>query len=42
VRGLEDVELVCELRGAQGWGEFDARSLRLVRKGPALPPRDPP
>jgi len=42
VRGLEDVELVCEFRGAQGWGEFDARSLRLVRKGPALPPRDVP
>ena len=38
VRGLEDVELVCEFRGEQGWGEFDARSLRLVRKGPPLPP----
>jgi hypothetical protein len=35
VRGLEDVELVCEFRGAQGRGEFDATSLRLVRKGPA-------
>lgn len=35
VRGLEDVELVCEFRGAQGRGEFDAQSLRLVRKGPA-------
>jgi hypothetical protein len=42
VRGLEDVELVCEFRGGQGWGEFDARSLKLVRKGPALPPRETP
>ena len=42
VRGLEDVELVCEFRGGHGWGEFDARSLQLVRKGPALPPRDAP
>lgn len=42
VRGLEDVELICEFRGAQGWGEFDARSLRLLRKGPARPPRDAP
>ena len=41
VRGLEDVELICELRGAQGRGEFDARSLRLVRKGPALTPLTP-
>lgn len=35
VRGVEDVELVCEFRGGPaGSGFFDARSLRLVRKGP--------
>ncbi len=42
VRGLEDVELVCEFRGSQGWGEFDARSLQLVRKGRAFPPKEAP
>src|SRR6185503_2127872 len=42
VRGLEDVEFICEFRGAKGSGEFDARSLQLVRKGPALPPRETP
>jgi hypothetical protein len=42
VRGMEDVELICELRGAQGWGEFDARSLQLDRKGAARPVKDPP
>jgi len=36
VRGLEDVELVCEFRGPRGSGEFDAGSLRLLRKGPPL------
>jgi hypothetical protein len=40
VRGLEDVELICEFRaGRQGSGSFDAASLRLVRKGP---PHDSP
>jgi hypothetical protein len=37
VRGLEDVELVCEFRGPKGAGEFDSGSLRLVRKGPPRP-----
>jgi len=33
VRGKESVELVCEFRGPQaGVGEFDAASLRLVKK----------
>ena len=44
VRGLEDVELVCEFRaGPAGSGWFDAGSLRLVRRGPPLDrpkPRD--
>jgi hypothetical protein len=31
VRGVEDVELVCEFRGAQGMGWFDVNSLRLKR-----------
>ena len=31
VQGVEDVELVCEFRGAQGMGSFDVNSLRLVR-----------
>jgi hypothetical protein len=31
VQGVEDVELVCEFRGAQGMGWFDVNSLRLVR-----------
>ena len=31
VQGVEDVELVCEFRGAQGMGWFDLNSLRLVR-----------
>jgi hypothetical protein len=35
VRGLEDVELVCELRASSGWAWFDAGSLRLLRKPPA-------
>ena len=35
VRGMEDVELVCEFRsGSPGVGFFDAGSLRLLRKGP--------
>jgi hypothetical protein len=33
VRGLEDVELVCEFRGPGGLGEFDLDSMRLTRKG---------
>ena len=37
VRGLEDVELVCEFRGPKGAGEFEAGSLRLVQKGPPRP-----
>lgn len=36
VRGIEDVELVCEFRGARGSGHFDATSLRLARKGPPI------
>ena len=32
VHGIEDVELVCEFRGAQGMGLFDPASMRLVRK----------
>jgi hypothetical protein len=35
VRGVEEVELVCEFRGPNGSGEFDAASLKLARKGPA-------
>ena len=31
VSGVEDVELICEFRGAQGMGLFDVGSLRLVR-----------
>ena len=33
VHGIEDVELVCEFRGARGAAHFDGRSMRLVRKG---------
>jgi hypothetical protein len=36
VQGVEDVELICEFRGAQGMGSFDVNSLRLVRL-PAKP-----
>jgi hypothetical protein len=32
VHGIEDVELVCEFRGARGMGTFDPGSMRLVRK----------
>jgi hypothetical protein len=32
IRGLEDVELVCELRASRGWAWFETGSLRLVRK----------
>lgn len=39
VRGLEDVELVCELRAPEGQAEFAADSLRLLRHGP---PQKPP
>ena len=35
VRGLEQVELVCEFRGPEGACEIDASTLRLTRKGPA-------
>ena len=31
VRGVEDVELVCEFRGAQGSGWFDVNTMRLNR-----------
>ncbi len=31
VQGVEDVELVCEFRGAQGMGSFDVNTMRLVR-----------
>ena len=34
VRGIMDVELICEYRGPEGTGLFDLRTLRLVRKGP--------
>ena len=37
VRGIEDVEFICEFRGpAQTSGFFEPASMRLVRKGPAL------
>jgi spore coat protein H len=32
VRGIEDVELVCEFRGPEGLGEFDVTTLKLSRK----------
>lgn len=32
VSGVEDVELICEFRGAQGQGMFDLSTLRLTRK----------
>jgi spore coat protein H len=35
VRGLEQVEFVCEFRGPEGTCEIDASTLRLTRKGPA-------
>lgn len=34
VRGIMDVELICEYRGPEGTGTFDRPTLRLVRKGP--------
>ncbi len=37
VNGIDNVELVCEFRGA-GFGEFDATSLRLRRKRPGANP----
>jgi hypothetical protein len=36
-RGLEDVELVCELRASSGWAWFEAKSLKLTRKSAAKP-----
>jgi len=37
VRGIEDVDLICEFRGGEkSAGHFEANSLRLKRKGPAL------
>jgi hypothetical protein len=36
IRGIVDAELVCEFRGRQGSGLFDAGSLQLIRKGPRL------
>lgn len=35
VRGMEQVEFVCEFRGPEGSCEIDAGTLRLTRKGPA-------
>jgi spore coat protein H len=35
VRGLRDIELVCEFRASRGSAEFDRSSLKLVRKSPA-------
>jgi hypothetical protein len=38
VQGVEDVEFICEFRGAQGMGWFDVNSLRLRRlEAPAKP-----
>lgn len=34
VRGVEQVEFVCEFRGPEGSCEIDASTLRIVRKGP--------
>lgn len=34
VRGLRDIELVCEFRASRGSAEFDRSSLKLVRKSP--------
>ncbi len=34
VRGLTDVELICEYRGPEGTGFFDVNTLRLIRTGP--------
>jgi spore coat protein H len=44
-KGLEDVELVCEMRASSGWAWFDAGSMKLVRKSsgkPSLQARPPP
>jgi hypothetical protein len=32
VHGIQDVELVCEYRGARGMGLFDPGSMRLIRR----------
>jgi spore coat protein H len=32
VRGIEDVELVCEFRGTRGSGFFDPESMRLIHR----------
>ena len=37
VRGLMDVELICEYRGPEGTGSFDASTLKLIRTGPPSP-----
>jgi hypothetical protein len=43
VRGTEQVELVCEFRSAVGgMGEFDAGSMRLIRKKSEKPEREVP
>jgi regulator of replication initiation timing len=42
VRGVEQVEFVCEFRGPEGACEIDASTLRLTRKGPALKAPEPP
>ena len=34
VHGVENKELVCEFRGAQGGGVFDISTLKLARQGP--------
>jgi spore coat protein H len=41
VQDLINVELVCEFRGADGRGVFDAGSLRLRRSGSAKPVSEP-
>jgi hypothetical protein len=32
VLGIQDVELVCEFRGAEGIGMFDPSSMKLIRR----------
>jgi hypothetical protein len=39
VQGVEDVELICEFRGAQGMGWFDVNSLRLRRLEASAKPK---
>jgi hypothetical protein len=35
VLGIQNTELICEFRGAQGSGQFDVSTLKLTRQGPA-------